>query len=306
MELFKILGEAQLHVQVVSFHVPPLETQGACLTKAAAEHSHLSVVKFHSVGLEQSPIQVPLELWKMGLSTGHSQVLPVNLVLGAGQIQLVPLICVLGLPQEQEQVVSFQEPPEAIQLILAVTKLSGQTQAVPFHSLGEEQEEIQVLLPATYIGALKGHSQVVPVHLILGEPQAATQFVPFQFGVSAGHSHLQSAVIFLPPLQVPVQEHVQVSASGVPPLEHTLPHWQDFVALLQTLGEIQLIQALPFQLLLEGQQAEGSISQMLDSGVDPPPSSVLPTTKSQPTSPSVTRPFKTEHPVPVQPVSWVI
>jgi hypothetical protein len=85
----------------------------------------------------------------MGLSTGHSQLLPVNLVLGVGQTQLVPLICVLGLEQEQVHVASFHTPPVAIQLILAVTELSGHTQAVPFHSLGDTQAEIQVFVPDT-------------------------------------------------------------------------------------------------------------------------------------------------------------
>jgi hypothetical protein len=37
----------------------------------------------------------------------------------------------------------------AIQLILAVTEFSGQTQDVPFHSLGDTQAEIQVFVPET-------------------------------------------------------------------------------------------------------------------------------------------------------------
>jgi hypothetical protein len=64
---------------------------------------------------------------------------------------------------------------------------------------------------------------VVPVHLILGEEHSPTQFVPFQLGRLAGHSHLQSAVITFPPLQVPLQEQTQVFGSGVPPAQ-VLPH----------------------------------------------------------------------------------
>lgn len=149
MEEFNTLGAAQEQVQVVSLQKPPLEVQGDFLTAAAAEHSHCNVEKFHSVGVEQSPIQVPLAVWNTGLSTGHSQLLPVNLVLGEGHTQLVPLICVLGLAQEQAQVESFQAPPVAIQLILAVTEFSGHTQAVPFHSLGDTQAAIQLFVPET-------------------------------------------------------------------------------------------------------------------------------------------------------------
>jgi hypothetical protein len=119
---------------------------------------------------------------------------------------------------------------------------------------------------------------------------------------------LQLASICLPPLQVPVQEQAQVSGSGVPPPVQVLPHWHDFELLFQTFGEVQVMQALPFQLLPVPQHAEGSISQMLPSeGVPPPLSPGLGlVTKSQPTAPCCTRPVKTEQPAPVQPVSCVI